>query len=91
MASGDSEYTSLDFLSKVPLPTVRSVYSPNETSSSTSPSTLTWKRSTKCSPPKPIPLRLLPPSIENSRGGLCSSWSHSMKANGRPITSGRAS
>lgn len=71
MASGDSEYTSLDFLSKVPLPTLRSVYSPSETSSSTFPSTLTSKKSIKSSPPRPTLLHLSTPLTDNSREGLC--------------------
>ncbi len=53
MTSGDNEYTSLDFLSKVRLPAPRSAFSPNETSSSTSPLTLTSRKSIKSSPPRP--------------------------------------
>lgn len=47
MSEEGMEYTSIDFLSKVPPPASRSVLGPRGISSSSSPSTPTWKNSIK--------------------------------------------
>lgn len=49
MLDKDNEYTSLDFLSKVPPNPLRSACNPRDSSLSNYPSIRIWKKLTRCS------------------------------------------